>query len=64
LYATISAGPAVFLWIHKTTLKLTPVHILFLLIAGGLIKDSELKEKPMNFVHEHLYIFVLFVAFL
>jgi len=52
-----------FLWLHKPTLKLTPIHILFLVLAGGLMKDSDLKKKPMNFAHEHFYIFVLFLAF-
>jgi hypothetical protein len=52
-----------FLWIHKTTLKLTPVHVLFLVFASGLMKDSDLKKKPMTFVHEHLIIFFLFLAF-
>jgi hypothetical protein len=28
-----------------------------------LMKDSDLKEKPMNFVHEYLYLFFLFLAF-
>jgi len=27
------------------------------------MKDSDLTKKPMNFVHEHLYFFVLFLAF-
>lgn len=36
--------------IHKTTLKLTLVHVLFLVLAGGWLKDSDLKKKPMNFV--------------
>ena len=27
------------------------------------MKDSDLKKKPMKFAHEHLYIFVLFLAF-
>jgi len=48
---------------HKTALKLTPAHVLFLDLAGGLMKDSDLTKKPMNFVHEHLYFFVLFLAF-
>lgn len=54
-------GP--FLWLHKTTLKLTSIHVLFLVLAGCLMKDSDLKKKPMNFAHEHIYIFVLFLAF-
>jgi hypothetical protein len=28
-----------------------------------MMKDSDLKKKPMNSVREHLYIFVLFLAF-
>jgi hypothetical protein len=28
-----------------------------------LMKDSDLKKKPINSVHEHLYIFFLFLAF-
>jgi hypothetical protein len=28
-----------------------------------LMEDSDLKKKPMNFVHERLYIFVLFRTF-